>query len=147
MTALTYDISIFGIDFTGAQTPGTADNLTAMHIHAAPVGVNGPVVFGFLNPNSDVNPPDLVITPFVGMVGGRVTGKWDLPEGAGGQTLATQLGNLFNSGLYANFHTMAFPGGEIRGQILPTPEPGTLTLFALGAAGLALAAWRRRARK
>lgn len=47
---------------------------------------------------------------------------------------------------YLNIHTDLFPGGEIRGflveQAAEVPEPGSMALFALGAAGLA--AWRRR---
>jgi hypothetical protein len=33
---------------------------------------------------------------------------------------------------YLNLHTTAFGGGEIRGQVLPVPEPGTLVLLAGG---------------
>jgi hypothetical protein len=36
--------------------------------------------------------------------------------------------------MYFNVHDAEFPGGEIRGQILPaaTPEPASLGLLALG---------------
>src|SRR5688572_21076010 len=38
---MTYDITVYGLDFTGTQTSSTLDNLVAAHIHApAPPGVN-----------------------------------------------------------------------------------------------------------
>jgi len=150
-TALSYSITLFGVDFNGLQTPGDpTDNMTAAHIHASPTsfpGVNAGVVFGFLNPNSDINPPNLVITPFTTGVGGTITGVWDLPEGNAGQTLATQLPNLLAGTGYVNIHTQLFPGGEIRGQIIPqgvgVPEPSSWALAFLGAAGLA-GVWLKR---
>ncbi len=146
-TALTYSISVFGLDFTGAQTPAIGnDNLQAAHIHASATsvpGVNAGVVFGFFSPNSDISPADVVITPFATGVGGTITGKWDAPEG-NGTTLTAQLGNLLADRAYLNFHTELFPGGEIRGQIIATPEPTTLALAGLGLMGLAGYAWRRR---
>ncbi len=44
---------------------------------------------------------------------------------------------------YLNVHTTAFPGGEIRGFLVPVPEPATLA--ALGLVGLCGLAARRRA--
>jgi hypothetical protein len=46
---------------------------------------------------------------------------------------------------YLNIHTMVDPGGEIRGILVPVPEPVTWTLFGAGLAG-AIGMRRRRAK-
>ncbi len=46
---------------------------------------------------------------------------------------------------YLNIHTTLFPGGEIRGFLVP--EAATLLLLSSGLAGLAGVAWRRHRRK
>jgi len=139
MTAMTVDATIFNIDFTGAQTPDPNDNLTAAHIHApAPPGVTAPVVWGFFGtPFNDTMPTDTVITSFPTGVGGTVSTKWDAPEG-NNTTLTAQLPNILADLSYINFHTVQFPTGEIRGQIIASvPEPSTLSLLGFGIAGLA----------
>lgn len=108
------DVHVFGIALA---------DVTASHLHTAPVGVPGPVAVG--------------LTP--------TQGAW-LADGLG---IRLQLNNisigafendLFSGNIYINLHTVTFPGGEIRGQLPAVPAPGTL---ALAGAGL-LAATRRR---
>jgi hypothetical protein len=142
---LSMAVTVFNIDVTGTQTPDAFDNLVAAHIHVgAPPGSNAPVRWGFFGaPDNDNNPDDLVVTPFSSGVGGTFTSIWDQPEGNAGTTLTSNLPEILAGLSYINFHTVQYAGGEIRGQITPTPEPATLTLLGLAAPGLLAAAWRR----
>jgi CHRD domain len=140
-TAMSFTATVFNIDVTGSQTSDPNDNLTVAHIHAAPPGINGPVVWGFVGtPFNDTTPNDFVMTPFASGVGGEFSGKWDAPEG-NNTTLTAQLDNILSGRTYMNFHTVQFGGGEIRGQIVP--EAST-TLSLLAAAVVALLGLKRR---
>ena len=126
LTAMSFTAAIFNIDVTGAQTPDEPnDNLTAAHMHASPTVTpltNGPVVWGYFGaPFNDNNPNDsFLMTPFTTEVGGEISGTWDAPEGDK-TTLSAQLDNILTGHSYINFHTTQFPGGEIRGAIVPGP--------------------------
>src|SRR3954447_969451 len=146
-TAMTMSVTIFNIDFTGAQTADVNDNLVAAHIHASPTAttVNAGVVWGFFGtPFNDNNPNDVVVTPFSTGVGGTITGKWDAAEG-NNTTLTAQLPNILAGNSYINFHTTQFAGGETRGFLQVTPEPSTNLLIGFGMAGLlGVGAYRRK---
>jgi hypothetical protein len=73
---------------------------TASHIHQAPAGVNGGVVFG-LTPTPD----------------SPTAGSYD-PAGNTFLLSAAQLTALQTGLFYVNVHSTQFPGGEIRGQLL-----------------------------
>ena len=137
-TRLLITIQLFGLDLDGLQTTDPNDDVVAMHIHRAPIGANGPVIFGFISPDNDLN-GDLTINA----AAGTVASAWDLNEG-NNTTLAAELPNLFANGLYFNVHTPSAPSGEIRGQITLVPEPVTPALVGLSLAGIFGAGWRRR---
>ena len=57
---------------------------------------------------------------------------------------AAFVAGLLSGQTYLNVHTMQFPGGEIRGQLQPVPEPATMLLLATGIFGAAGALRKRR---
>jgi hypothetical protein len=85
---------------------GLMGNYTASHIHAAPAGSNGPVIFALVNNGS-------------GTAGGW-TGSSNTFN-----LSASQLATLQSGGYYINIHSQVIPGGEIRGQLLAMQSSGT----------------------
>lgn len=146
LSQLTMTVTVTNIDITGSQTPGDSnDNLVAAHIHAgatAVPGMNAGVVWGFFGaPDNDINPDDLVMTPFASGVGGTFTSIWQAAEG-NNTTLTAQINNIRNGLSYINFHTTQFGGGEIRGALVP--EPSTIAFLAMGGLGVLYAARKAR---
>ena len=105
----------FNDDFTAAAFTLTVTDgvrVQQAHIHCGVPGVNGPVVVflaGFHAPGWDVD------------------GKWidhavftqaNIVNSACGATLVELTQSMKDGRTYANVHTVAHPGGEIRGQIV-----------------------------
>lgn len=124
---LSTNLLVFNDSWSGLSTPDTAT-----HIHSpGPVGVNAPVIIPFTLAN--------------GFVAGLTSGSVSYS----GTITPTQVNELMNGLFYVNVHTTAFPGGEIRGQLLAVPgavpEPSTYALSGAAVLGL-LVALRLRAK-
>jgi len=108
--------------------------VTGLHIHNAPMGVNGPIIFDVLANLGGTNQVGNVSNWFF-------TGILDDTPILRQQKLSEMIaGNA-----YFNAHTAANPDGEIRGQIICTtiPEPATIAVLGIGLASLLLLRRRR----
>jgi hypothetical protein len=115
--------------FSGLTAP-----VTVAHLHRAPTGANGPVIVGLDGiPLSGGRPTWNLIAPGSTSLntGGALNAPFLFP--------AAELENLLIGNVYVNIHSQAFPGGEIRGNLIPTP--GAVAL--VGLAGLAMGRRRR----
>jgi hypothetical protein len=87
------------------------ENVVASHFHMAPANTNGGVVRGiFQNPNPQPSGPMNGILAEGDITAENLTGA--LAGNLPGFINAIRSGNI-----YVNVHTMAYPGGEIRGQL------------------------------
>ena len=90
------------------------DDLHMSHIHLAQAGVNGGIVV-WLYPSA---PPAQMIPGTTNgvLATGRITAA-NLTGSLAGRPLSALIDQMVAGNAYVNVHTMAFPGGEIRGQI------------------------------
>jgi hypothetical protein len=120
-------------------------NPAAAHIHCcvAP-GANVGVAVGFPNfPTTttgtyshvfDLTQSSVYTASFLNNFGGGTA--------AGAQ--AALIAGLNAGTAYVNIHNATWPGGEIRGLVVATPEPASIGLFVTGLVGIAGVALKRR---
>jgi len=136
MGVATFAVGSFSLTLSPDQTSMTValnlaniSDATAAHIHVGPAGADGPILFA-LTQNSSQMPVINTLTET----------DFSPQPGAGVSTFADAVDMILSGNAYADVHTTAQPGGEIRGQIVPsssiinTPSgssafPGSNTLF------------------
>lgn len=97
---------------------GLSGPITGAHFHRAPAGANGGVVRD-------------ILAEFAG--GTSASGVWRADDAS--PLTPALIADLLNGGIYVNVHTGAFPGGEIRGQVIL--QPGMMaTTFGARLAGV-----------
>ncbi len=102
------------------------DDVTAAHLHCGLPGANGPVVLDMYHPSAsstDVN-GTLVASSTVGASNLHATTTGcSMPI-----TSLTELGNALKAGIiYANVHSLAYPSGVVRGQMMLTSSSSMST--------------------
>jgi hypothetical protein len=91
-------------------------NVTAAHIHVAPVGEAGPVVVPLFTTGEDEDPFGTDEDGVAILVTGEIAAD-DLTGPLEGLTLGHLLAEMEAGNTYVNVHTTDNPAGEIRGQL------------------------------
>jgi len=86
------------------------EDVTAAHIHMAPKDANGPVVVGLVTMAPDPGRRQGVLAK------GMIT-EADLVGPLAGESFDELIKAMAEGNTYVNVHTLAHPGGEVRGQI------------------------------
>lgn len=109
------------IDWTLTYADMQSD-VTQAHVHIGQFRVNGAIVLWICKTNQGTAPANAAVCP--GLREGTLSGTW---SGQDVQTVTAQgfapgeldevIAAIRAGAAYANVHTMASPGGEIRGQL------------------------------
>jgi serralysin len=130
--AASYSFDIQGLDFgpiTSGQLPTDPNDVNNTHFHSQVRGAAGPVVFGQITPAHDNDDLAIVLNADGSW---SESGRWEttdpapisapLPAVVGVPgTFASVLGSAAVGSdvpIYFNVHTVQFPAGEIRGQLV-----------------------------
>jgi len=108
----------FGLGFEGLQA-----NITQSHLHFSMPGINGPIIVWLCQTTAAPGPAGTQTCPQSGMIFGTFTSANVLAAPPTQQMPAGDLAGFIAAmragAVYANIHTSASPGGEIRGQVKP----------------------------
>ena len=91
-------------------------DVSQAHIHCGAAGVNGSVV-AFLYGLGPIVSPNGILAQGTLSAGNVITVSASIPCPGGVANFAQLIGQMQSGNAYVNVHTLANPGGEIRGQI------------------------------
>jgi CHRD domain len=136
---ITIDTTANILNIVSETFSGLSSGTTASHIHCciAPPGATGvatqvPSFAGF--------PLGVTSGSYSMIFDMTQASTWNIPSFAAtpaGAESALAAGAAAGQA-YLNIHTVMSPGGEIRGFLVPTPEPGTMALAIAALAGMFL---------
>ena len=121
------------VTFSGLVGPTTAS-----HIHSpTPLPGSGIAGVATTTPTFANFPLGVASGTFDSTLDLTMSSSWNpaFVTASGGTTAGAEAAlaaGLAADEAYLNIHTTVFPSGEIRGFLVPVPEPGTLALLALG---------------
>jgi hypothetical protein len=137
---LTGDTLGISLTFNDLTNPASAGHIHCCALPGTSVAVVLPftglpnATTGSYNANFNLADPNVYSAAFVTSSGGTAAGA------------EASLIAAFNSNMaYVNMHDATYPGGEIRGQVTPLPEPSALFLAGTALAGFALYRRKRNA--
>ncbi|HWS01721.1 MAG TPA: CHRD domain-containing protein [Prolixibacteraceae bacterium] len=109
-----FQLSKDGMELSYKLIVANLDDIRMSHIHLAPEGSNGNIVV-WLYPSA---PPAVLIPGTTnGILAEGVITKANLMRDMAGKTILDLVEEFKKGNAYVNIHTLAYGGGEIRGQI------------------------------
>jgi len=109
-----FNLSLDGQSIRYRLIVANIENVRMSHLHLAAEGSNGGVVV-WLYPEGP--PPVLIEGRVDGVLAVGTISADDLVGELAGMTIDELIGQMLDGNIYVNVHTIAHPGGEIRGQV------------------------------